>query len=490
MSRVVKASPQTATPSGPSGGGRRPELIVLLCVQAMASMADALVTVSAPAIQSSLHVSAAALQLIASGFVLAYAVVLMTGARLGDYGHRRLFLSGLALFTAAAALSGAAPAGWALVAGQVMQGCGAALMVPQVLSLIQLRFSGLARSRALALYSMVLAAGVAAGQLLGGLLITTNLFGLTWRLMFLIQVPAGAAAFIAARLTLPATRAEVRRPLDIPGVLVLSVALLAIVVPLTFGNSEHWPAWTLLTLVAGVAGLAVFIGLQRAAAARGGHPLLDVRAVVPAGVKSGLFVVFLVMGGYGALLFTIALHLQEGYGYTPLRSGLTFATYAAGFASVNLTWSRLPQRLHPVVPVCGLTILAAAEATLAIAVRTGWTYVIAGPLLLAAGAGHGAGFGALVPQITARTRAAHVPTLSGLITTITQLGIAAGIATLGGLYLAIAHTGRTVTSDHAMSAVALILASASVAGAGLALHVTISSRTQRQAAPLTTAAEQ
>jgi MFS family permease len=176
----------------------------------MASMADALVTVSAPAIQSSQHVSDATLQLIASGFVLAYAVVLMTGARLGDYGHRRLFLSGLALFTAAAALSGAAPAGWALVAGQVMQGLGAALMVPQALSLIQLRFSGLARSRALARYSMALAVGVAAGQLLGGLLITTNLFGLTWRLMFLIQVPAGAAALIAARLTLPATRAEVR----------------------------------------------------------------------------------------------------------------------------------------------------------------------------------------------------------------------------------------------------------------------------------------
>ncbi len=488
---MVKASPQTATPSGPSGTGRGPELIVLLSVQAMASMADALVTVSAPTIQSSLHVSGAALQLIASGFVLAYAVVLMTGARLGDYGHRRLFLSGLTVFTAAAALSGAAPAGWALVAGQVLQGFGAALMVPQVLSLIQLRFSGLARSRALALYSMVLAAGVAAGQLLGGLLITTNLFGLTWRLMFLIQVPAGAAALIAARFTLPATRAEVRRPLDIPGVLILSVALLATVVPLTFGNSEHWPAWTVITLVAGVAGLTAFIGLQRAAAARGGHPLLDVRAVVPAGVKSGLLVVFLVMGGYGALLFTIALHLQEGYGYTPLRSGLTFATYAAGFAGVNLTWSRLPQRLHPVVPAGGLTILAAAEAALAIAVRTGWTYAIAGPLLLAAGAGHGAGFGALVPQITARIRATHIPTLSGLITTITQLGIAAGIATLGGLYLAIAHTGRPVTStsDHAMSAVALILAIASTAAAGLALHVTISSRTQRQAAPLTTAAK-
>lgn len=105
------------------------------------------------------------------------------------------------------------------------------------------------------------------------------------------------------------------------------------------------------------------------------------------------------------------------------------------------------------------------------------------------GAGHGAGFGALVPQITARIRTAHIPTLSGLITTITQLSIAAGIATLGGLYLTIAHTGRLPTSDHAMSAVALILAITSAAGAGLALHVTISSRTQRQAAPLPAAAE-
>jgi MFS family permease len=486
---MMGASPQTATPSAPSSSGRGSELIVLLFVQAMASMADALVTVSAPAIQSSLHVSGAALQLIASGFVLAYAAALMTGARLGDYGHRRMFLCGLTVFTAAAALSGAAPSGWALVAGQVLQGFGAALMVPQVLSLIQLRFSGLARSRGLALYSMVLAAGVAAGQLLGGLLITTNLFGLTWRLMFLVQVPAGVAALIAARLTLPATRAEVRRPLDVAGVLVLSVAMLATVVPLTFGNSEHWPAWTVITLLTGLAGLAVFIGLQRASAARGGHPLLDVRAVVPAGVKSGLLVVFLVMGGYGALLFTLALHLQQGYGYTPLRSGLTFATYAAGFAGVNLTWSRLPQRLHPVVPVCGLAILAAAEAALGTVVRSGWSYAVAGPLLLAAGAGHGAGFGALVPQITARIRAAHIPTLSGLITTVTQLGIAAGIATLGGLYLTIAHAGRPLTSDHAMSAVALILAITSAVGAGLARHATISSRAQRHAALLTTATE-
>jgi len=449
---------------------------VLLSAQAMAAMADAVVTVSAPAIRGSLHPSGAQLELIASGFVLAYAAVLMTGARLGDYGHRRMFVAGLGIFTVAAAVSGSAPNPWALIAAQVLQGTGAALMVPQVLSLIQLRFTGLARSRALALYSMVLAAGVAAGQLLGGLLVTANLFGLTWRSMFLIQVPAGAVILVAARLTLPATRAEARRPVDVTGALLLSAAMVATIVPLTFGNSRHWPAWTLITLAAGIIGLGAFTWLQRVAAARGGHPLVDTAALAPAGVKSGLAVVFLVMGGYGALLFTLALHLQEGYGYTPLASGLTFATYAVGFAAANLTWSRLPQRFHRVVPLSGLIILGAAEAVLGITVRTGWAYPVAGPLLLAAGAGHGAGFGALVPQLTARTRSACIPTISGLITTVTQLAIVAGIASLGGLYQATAHPSHPATFGHALSSVTLILALSSAGAAVLALPLTSSRR--------------
>lgn len=455
--------------ASPAGAGQGRELTVLLAAQAMVAMADALVIVGAPAIRDSLRVHGAQLELIASGLVLAYAATLMTGARLGDHGHRRMFLTGLAVFTAAAAVSGAAPDGWVLIAGQVVQGAGAALMVPQVLSLIQLRFAGLARARALALYSMVLAAGVAAGQLLGGLLVTANVFGLTWRLMFLIQVPAGAAILIAGRLSLPATRPLARRPADLPGIVVMSAAMLATVVPLTFGNSEHWPAWTMITLAAGLAGLAAFLVLQRASAARGGHPLLDVRALAPAGVKSGLCVVFIVMGGYGALLFTIALHVQEGYGYTALRSGLTFATYAAGFAAVNLTWSRLPQRLHRFVPMSGLVVLAAAEAALGFTVRSGWAYPSAGPLLLAAGAGHGAGFGALVPQMTARCEPGHAPVLSGLITTITQFAIVTGIAILGGLYLSIAHAGSRASFGQALSAVALVLSVASAAAAALAL---------------------
>jgi MFS family permease len=456
------------TATRPPDTGRGRELAVLLSALAMAAMADSLVTVGAPAIRVSLHVHGAQLELIASALALAYAATLMTGARLGDHGQRRVFLIGVVVFTAAAAVSGTAPDGWVLIVGQVVQGAGASLMVPQVLSLIQLRFAGLARARALALYSTVSATGVAAGQLLGGLLVTTNAFGLTWRLMFLIQVPAGAVILIAGRLSLPAAPTA-RRPADRPGMALMSAAMLATVVPLVFGNSERWPAWTVITLAAGLAGLAAFLVLQRATAARGGHPLLDVRALAPAGVKSGLGVVFIVMGGYGTLLFTIALHLQQGYGYTALRSGLTFATYAAGFAAVNLTWSRLPQRLHRFVPVSGLILLAAAEAALGFTVRSGWAYPSAGPLLLAAGAGHGAGFGALVPQLTARSEPGHAAVLSGLITTITQFAIVTGIAVLGGLYLSMAHAGSRASFGQALSAVVWILAVASAAAAVLAL---------------------
>jgi MFS family permease len=424
----------------------------------MSTMATAIATVAAPAAGASLHLSGTSLELMASGYILAYSVLLMTGARLGDYGYRRMFLIGLTVFTAAAAVSGAAPTGAVLIVGQIAQGIGAALMVPQVLSFIQHRFEGPARSRALGLYSMVLAVGVAAALLLGGALATTDLFGLTWRPAFLIDVPIGIILLIVARLTLPDVRTQDRRSLDMPGVLVLTTALLAVIVPLTFGNSQHWPTWTWITLVVGAAGLGGFLALQRATAARGGHPLLNISATAAQGVRGGLLAVFVVMGGYGALLFSLSLYLQQGYGYTPLGSGLTFATYAAGFAAINLTWARLPQRVHPYIPLFGMIILAAAEAALAATVRTGWTYGTEWPLLLLAGIGHGAGFGALVHQITARSRPEHVATLSGVITTVAQLAIVVGIATLGGLYLTMAHLGHRASFDHALSLIVFVLA--------------------------------
>src|SRR5262245_17308253 len=157
-------------------------LPVLLGGQIMASLDGSIVNVALPSIARDLHASGAALQVTVAGYLLAYAVLLVAGARLGDArGHRAVFIGGLAVFTLASLVCGASTTIWTLLAARVAQGAAAAFMVPQVLSLIQRCFEGAERTRALSYYSAVLSLGVAAGQVLGGLLVTANLAGSTWR---------------------------------------------------------------------------------------------------------------------------------------------------------------------------------------------------------------------------------------------------------------------------------------------------------------------
>jgi MFS family permease len=207
----------------------------------MASLDTSVVSVAAPSIRHDLHVGGPAVQLVLAGYVLAYAVLLVTGARLGgDHGPRRLFLLGAGGFTTCSVLSGVAPNLWVLVAAQAGLGASAALMVPQVLSLIHLTFSGAARERAVGLYSMVLAVGVALGQVLGGALTTVDVVGLGWRSVFLVNVPIGLLLLAAAPATLPAVKGRGGRSLDVPGLLALAAAMVLLVVPLIFAPSLGW----------------------------------------------------------------------------------------------------------------------------------------------------------------------------------------------------------------------------------------------------------
>src|SRR5215475_8269653 len=167
-----------ARPAGRRAASPGAILAIVLTGQFMALLDASVVNVAAPAIHASLHASGAGLQLVIAGYVITYAVLLVTGARLGDIiGHRTMFLSGVALFTVASLGCGLAGSAGTLVALRFAQGAGAAAMIPQVLSLIQRTFTGAARVRAMSLYSAVLAGGAVVGQVAGGLLITANLFG-------------------------------------------------------------------------------------------------------------------------------------------------------------------------------------------------------------------------------------------------------------------------------------------------------------------------
>jgi MFS family permease len=217
-------------------------LAVLLAGQTMASLDGSIVNVALPSMAHDLDASGAALQLVLAAYLLAYAVLLVAGARLGDSrGHRTLFIAGLAAFTGASLVCGMSTTIWTLVAARAFQGAAAAFMVPQVLSLIQRSFEGADRVRALSYYSAILALGVAAGQVLGGVLVTADLAGSTWRSVFLVNVPVGVVLLWGAWRYLPDTRAEARG-FDVPGMLALSGAMCLLVVALALGREQGWPA--------------------------------------------------------------------------------------------------------------------------------------------------------------------------------------------------------------------------------------------------------
>src|SRR5262249_20897110 len=192
-----------------------------------------IVNVSIPVIQGSLHASFAQVQLMIAGYGLAYAVLLITGGRLGDiFGRKRLFVLGVSGFTLASALCGLAPSPEALIAARVFQGVTAALMFPQVLSILQVSFPAHERHLAFGIFGMVMGTASFSGNVLGGLLLQADLFGWGWRPIFLVNLPLGLAALLAAGPLVRESRSPTARRLDLGGVGIVSLGLFLLVYPL------------------------------------------------------------------------------------------------------------------------------------------------------------------------------------------------------------------------------------------------------------------
>ncbi|WP_084262281.1 MFS transporter [Actinomadura formosensis] len=430
---------------------RRWLLVVLLTGQTMVSMDGSIVAVALPNIAAGLHSSGALLQLVTGGYIFALAVLVVTGARLGDkHGYRTMFFFGLFGFTAASLACGLAPTGAVLVAARVIQGASAALLLPQVLSLIQLAFDGPARARALGLYSMVLALGVALGQVAGGVIVT---LGGSWRPIFLVNVPIGALLLAIGPRVMPPEPTRATR-LDLPGVALLSCGMAAFVVPLVLGREQHWPLWTWPSLAAGCVLLAVF----RVHELRVTSPLLDLSVLRRPAVRPGLFAACAVMGAYTGFLFPLALYLQDVLGFSPLHAGLTFVPYTVGFATAGLGWTHLPPRMRPALPPAGLLSFAVAASALGLVAGDGWPTLLSVPLLFISGAGHAAGFSPLVDRVTGLVGPDQASSVSALTNTGTLLANVLAIAVFGGVYLS-----GPGTLSHVTALIAALLVLAAVA---------------------------
>jgi MFS family permease len=266
-------------------------LPVLLVGSFLASLNVFIVHIALPAMRGDLGARSTELQFVVAGYGIGYSVFLITGGRLGDlFGRKRVFLLGLTGFTLASALCGLATTPTLLIAARVLQALTAATLVPQVLAIIRVEFSAAERPLAIGLYGTSMGVASIVAQLLGGLLITLDLFGWSWRWIFLVNIPCGLVAVVVAARMLRESRPPTRPTLDLMGVGLVSLGLCLLLYPLVEGREAGWPAWSWAMLVATLPVLGGFVGYERHVVRRGRSPLVALHLFQVATVTLGLVV--------------------------------------------------------------------------------------------------------------------------------------------------------------------------------------------------------
>ncbi|MFI0976317.1 MFS transporter [Streptomyces sp. NPDC021093] len=409
-------------------------LVVLLVAELMDILDQSVVLTALPAIQSSTGAGPAAVQWLTAGYSLTVAVGLITGGRLGDiHGRRRILLIGTGVFTAASLLCGLATGPGVLIGARVLQGAGVALMIPQVLATLHVTFDGENRSRAFGLYGAVLSLANVLGPVLGGLLTEADLLGLSWRPIFLINVPVGLAVIVLGRRFIPESTVRKADRLDLPGMALSALAVVLIVFPLTEGHLHHWPLWCFAMLAAGLLVLGVFLRHQQRKQSSGERSAPLVTLSVFRGRQfSGGLSAQLVLGLLCGLFFmTWTLYLQHGLGLSPFHAAVAFVLLALGELAGATTAAKSAGRFGRRLPQTGALIALASMAAygLQISSRQGDLTLLAmtAPVVLI-GFGLGMVGGPLADMSLAEVPHENAGSASGLFNTAMHLGIALGTA--------------------------------------------------------------
>ncbi|WP_225850379.1 MFS transporter [Streptomyces sp. HPF1205] len=427
-------------------------LAVVMTASFMDLVDATIVNIAVPSIRRDTGAGFSAIQWITAGYALAFAVGLITGGRLGDiHGRKRVFLIGTAGFTAASVLCGVAADPGMLVATRLLQGAAAALMVPQVLSIIHATFSGEERGKVFGMFGAVIGLAAVTGPLLGALLTQWNVLGLQWRPIFLINLPVGIAGLVLGRRFIEESRAPRALGLDLVGVALATAGLLALMYPLVQGRENGWPLWGYAMMAGGLAVLAGFVRYERAKKDRDGSPLVELSLFRARSFAAGIGVQLVFGIACGVFFLVWTLYMQVGLGWSPLHAGLTglpftVACSASAGLSVQLLVPRFGRR---VLQGGALTTAAGALLYVGESARYGQSvhsWQMALPLLVM-GAGMGMVFSPLTDAVLSDVPQEHAGSASGLINTTNQLGNAFGLA-----LVSVAFTGSTVVRafGHAM----------------------------------------
>jgi EmrB/QacA subfamily drug resistance transporter len=443
-----------AAPDGGAAAARDPRrwqaLAVLLVAAAMDLVDLTIVNVALPSISFDLGAGSADARWIVAAYGLLFAVGLITGGRLGDvYGRRRVFLLGIAGFTLASIACGAAPTTEALIAARATQGLFAAVMVPQVLASIQVLFDHEERPKAYGLYGATIGLATIAAPILGAVVIEGDLLNLGWRAVFLINVPVGLAALWGAMRLMPESRSREPLPLDLPGVAIVTVALGLIAYPLVEGQALGWPAWTIASLVAGVAGLAVF-ALHQRAKERTAMPLVPPALFRQPGFSGGVLVSLMFFLGISGFSLVLMLTLQIGLGFSPLHAAAAFVPFSVGLILSSGASIQLVPRLGRRLILLGTATLAVGSAAVGVAAEAAGASITTWELLpgmLLSGLALGMVGPTIVNVALAEVRQRDIGAAAGVVSTTSQLGLAAGVALAGLIFFSLLPNGNQLGAD-------------------------------------------
>ena len=413
-------------------------VVVLLFASFMDLLDTTIVNVALPAIEKDLNATSAQLEWIVSGYVLSFAVLIITGGRLGDiYGRKRLFLIGVTGFTLASASCAAATSGDMLVVSRLVQGIFGAIMIPQVLSIIQVLFAPKERAGVFGALGAISGLAAVAGPLIGGFLVTQNAFDLGWRSVFIINVPVGIALFITAALFIPESRAAKRVRLDVLGVVMISATLFLLVYGLIEGRALGWPIGIWIMMGASPVLLAVFIWYQSRRDKKSGSALVPPSLFHSRGYSAGVLTSFSFSASIGGFFLILVLYLQVGLGFSAIDAGLTTLPFSLG----ALVGSGIAVPLGPRLGK-GLILLGA------LAQIAGYLWItrivdaqanaLVGTDLIAPMALAGLGLTLLVVPLTdvslAQTSVVNAGAASGVLGTFQQVGSAIGVAVVGVVF--------------------------------------------------------
>jgi MFS family permease len=409
---------------------------VVMAANLMDLLDATIVNVAAPAVHRDLGGGANTVQWLSAGYTLAFAVLLIAGARLGDIlGRRRLFLVGSAGFTLFSAACAVAPSISVLIACRVLQGAFGALMIPQGFGLMKQVFAGddAGFDKATGLFGPATGLAMLGAPVLAGALVGANLWATGWRLVFLVNVPLGVVVLPLAIRSLPrgASHPDVR--LDVGGVGLIGLALIAIIYPLIQGRTDGWPPWSFGSVAAGAALLLAFLRYEQR---HGKHPLIEPTLLSNRTYLAGIAVALALFGAFGGLLLCVSLFGQLGEGWSPVHAGLALTPMVVGMIVGMVGSLAVVNRLGRHLLHIGILLIAAGAAVLAV-VLTGAqaaSTLDLVPGLVLVGAGAGASIGQLFRFILTSVSMHEVGSASGVLEAVQQLSTALGVAVLGTIF--------------------------------------------------------